>query len=98
MGCSRRVSRVSSLKIRSWRFLALILAVAGFVGGAIALERVTIVRLLHDDASSTATAWTEFLAANTADVAHIAAGKPPDAATEEFIARVKTVARVFLYK
>ncbi len=81
-----------------WRPILLIAAVVAFVGGAVALERLTISRLLHDDAVSTATAWTEFLAANTGDVKEIADGRPPSPEIKAFIARVKTVARVFLYK
>jgi hypothetical protein len=73
-------------------------AVVAFVGGTVAVERVTINRLLHDDAVSAATRWTQLLAENTADLEKISAGTPPSDETRAFLARVKTVARVFLYK
>ncbi len=69
-----------------------------FVGGAVALERRTINHLLEDDATATASAWTELLARNTNDLASIAAGSPPPAELRQFIDQVKSVANVFLYK
>jgi diguanylate cyclase (GGDEF)-like protein len=92
----RRVSL--PVKYFSWRALFLVVVVAALVGGAVAIERSTIFRLLHDDAASTATAWTEFLAENTDDVSRIAAGAAATEETKAFVAKVKTVARVFLYK
>lgn len=86
------------LKHLSWRALLLTVVVIGLIGGAVAIERITIARLLHDDAASTATTWTEFLAANTTDIAAIIDGKPASQQTMDFVAKVKTVARVFLYK
>ncbi|HVZ14342.1 MAG TPA: EAL domain-containing protein [Bauldia sp.] len=69
-----------------------------FIGGAVALERQTINHLLENDATATASAWTELLAQNTDDLASIAAGNPPPADLRHFVDRVKSVARVFLYK
>jgi diguanylate cyclase (GGDEF)-like protein len=80
------------------RVALLILAVAAFIGGAVAVERLTITRLMHDDAVSAATRWTQFLADNTADLEKITAGTPPSEDTRAFLERVKVVARVFLYK
>ena len=87
------------VRLSSWRLvLFLVVGVAVFIGGAVAVERWTIARLLNDDAAATASAWTNFLASNTTDLPQIAAGTPPSAETEEFLARVKGMARVFLYK
>ena len=63
-----------------------------------AVERWTIARLLDDDARATAGAWTDFLAANTADLPKIAAGAPPSTETTAFLGHVKGMARIFLYK
>jgi diguanylate cyclase (GGDEF)-like protein len=76
----------------------LIGAVAAFIGGVVAVQSYTIHRLLLDDAVATAGAWTELLAHNTDDLGQIAAGTAASEETKAFLARVKTVARVFLYK
>jgi diguanylate cyclase (GGDEF)-like protein len=81
-----------------WRVVLLIGAVAAFIGGVVAVQSYTINRLLQDDAVATASAWTELLAHNTDDLSQIAAGTTASEETKAFLARVKTVARVFLYK
>jgi diguanylate cyclase (GGDEF)-like protein len=81
-----------------WRLALLLLTLAAFLGGAVAVEQLAIDRLLHEDAVATGQAWTAVLADNTADLAAIAAGEPPSQETRKFLARVKTVGRVFLYK
>ena len=80
------------------RVALLILAVATFIGGAVAIERLTISRLLHDDAVSTGRSWAEFMAKNIGDLKEIAAGGNATQETETFLSNVKTVGRVFLFK
>ena len=81
------------------RRIALVLVAAvALLGGAFAVQNYAIQRLLHDDATVTATAWATFVAANSGNIGAIAAGAPPSPETRAFIGRVKTVARVFLYK
>ena len=81
-----------------WRPAILVLAVAAFIGGAVGVERYTIDRLLHDDAVSTAHSWTAFIARNIPDLTEIAVGDPATKSTLEFVANVKAVGRVFLFK
>ena len=81
-----------------WRPLLLVVAVIVLIGGAVAVERWTINGLLKQDAAKTATQWAEFLAANTNGIDALAAGVPPSQDVSNFIARVKGVAGVFLYK
>ncbi len=83
---------------RYFRPALLAIAVAAFVGGAVAVERVTISRLLKDDAISTASGWTKFLATNIPDLGAIAGGGKASAETEQFLSKVKTVGGIFLFK
>ena len=86
------------MKSLLWRPLLLVVAVIVLIGGAVAAERWTINGLLKHDAAETATRWAEFLAANTDNLSSLAAGVPPSEDLTNFIARVKNVAGVFLYK
>ena len=81
-----------------WRIGVLIAAGTALVGGAFALENYAVERLLRDDAAIRATAWAEFLAAETNDATAIAGGQLPSTEATNFIERVKVVGRVFLYK
>ncbi len=83
---------------RYFRPALLVLSVAAFVGGAVAVERVTISRLLRDDAISTANGWARFLASNIPDLSVIAAGGTASAETLQFLSKVKTVGGIFLFR
>jgi diguanylate cyclase (GGDEF)-like protein len=76
----------------------LIAAVVVFIGGGVAIERLTITRLLHDDAVSTGRKWTEFLAKNIGDLSQIASGGAAAKETEALLSEVKTIGRIFLFK
>ena len=82
-----------------WRVALVLVAAALLVGGAFAVQSYAIDRLLHDDAVVTAGQVGQVpRGQHRRPSQHRRRSNPPSADTLAFIARVKTVARVFLYK
>ena len=81
-----------------WRPALLIVVVAALVGGAIAIQRLTIDRLLREEATAAARAWTEYLATSLADLDAITDGEAPSAESLRFLEQSQKVGQVFRYK
>ncbi|NJO32450.1 MAG: PAS domain-containing protein [Rhodospirillales bacterium] len=72
--------------------------VAALVAGIWIVQVIAIQRLLYQDAVSTGHLWASYMAENVGDLAAIAEGKTPSAASVAFFERAQKVGNVFRYK
>src|SRR3990167_5124994 len=77
---------------------ALTVALAVVIGGTWTAVRVTTNYLLHQNATSTARNWAEYLATNVVDLEQIAGGEMPSAASMVFFESARKANQVFRYE
>jgi diguanylate cyclase (GGDEF)-like protein len=77
---------------------ALIVALAVLIGGTWTAVRVTTNYLLHQNATSTARNWAEYLATNVVDLEQIAGGEMPSTASMVFFESARKANQVFRYE
>jgi diguanylate cyclase (GGDEF)-like protein len=81
------------------RNIAIFFAVLGIlVGGTWITVKVTTDYLLYQDATSTAHSWARFLRASVTDLAQIASGEQPSAASMTFLQSARKSGEVFRYE
>jgi diguanylate cyclase (GGDEF)-like protein len=73
------------------------LAVAAFVGAAIAMQTWTLKLLLTDDARGASVGWTRFISGRTGEFGRIAAGEDPSTDIRQFLKWIEGTTRIFRY-
>ena len=76
----------------------LVIVLAALTGGTWAIQKLTIEHLLNLDAVSTGHSWASYLAQSVGDLAEIAKGQKPSAASMRFFERAQKAGNVFRYK
>jgi diguanylate cyclase (GGDEF)-like protein len=77
---------------------ALALVLAALTGGAWAIQKLAIERLLFQDAVAAGHTWAGYLARTVTDLEQIAKGEQPSAASMAFFEKAQKVGNVFRYK
>ena len=91
------MSSVATRRLRG-NIALLLVVLAALTGGSWAIAKVTIEHLLYRDAVATGHTWASYLAQSVGDLAEIAKGKKPSAASMAFFEQVQKVGNVFRYK
>jgi diguanylate cyclase (GGDEF)-like protein len=89
----------SFAKMSIQRNIGVLVAVLGIlVVGTLATVKFTTDSLLHQDGTSSARKWAQYLAINVADLEQIAAGEQPSSASMAFFRAVQKSGEVFRYE
>ncbi len=74
------------------------LILIALVGGAILIQRVSIHHLLRDEALSTTSDWTNYLAANVTDLDRIMRGEAPSDGTRARLREAEALGSIYRYQ